>query len=179
MTVAINNTVVALVVCANTILLVPNIIDLALVLDELNIPVVKLYPPKSNVPDVSVVVPVDVKVNAAAKVVVPEVLLIVNANNEVFPFEVIVPVPTIVAVNAVYVPPLANVNEFTFTVVVAGVLVVPVKSNILNQLPEVIVGIDAPEVNLRLGALVDEPPVVPNVNVLVTDKSAVNPPVPV
>jgi hypothetical protein len=88
-------------------------------------------------------------------------------------------VPRIDSDNEVYVPPLANVNEFTFTVVVAGVLVVPVKSNILNQLPEVIVGIDAPEVNARLGALVDVPPVVPHVNVLATDIVEVNPPVPV
>ena len=44
----------------------------------------------------------------------------------------------------------------------------------------VIVATDAPVVNVKLGALVDVPPVVPQVNVLVTLIAAtVNPPVPV
>ena len=55
---------------------------------------------------------------AAAKVVVPAPLLITNGPVD-FPFEVIVPVPTIIAVNEVYVPLPDNVNEFNFNVDVA------------------------------------------------------------
>lgn len=67
----------------------------------------------------------------------------------------------------------------TNTVAKAGVQVLPVKFNVLNQLLVVIVGIAAPLVIDRLGAFVAEPPVVPNVNVLVMSDAAVNPPVPV
>ena len=50
----------------------------------------------------------------------------------------------------------------------------------MNQLPVVNVAIAVPlPVNVKLGALVVDPPVVPNTNVLVTDASTVNPPVPV
>jgi len=174
---AILNTTVARVVCVRLMFPVLNVIDLVLVLVDANIPVANVNPANANVPAVNVVVPVATKDKASAKVVVPA-LLIVNAAI-VLVTEVIVPVPTMVAVNAVYVPPLANVNEFKFSVVVAGVQVLPVKFNKLNQLPVVIVGIEAPVVNARLGALVVEPPVVPNVNVLVTDIAEVNPPVPV
>ena len=48
--VAILNTVVAAVVCDNTILPVPNAIARVLVLFELNIPVVRINPAKSSVP---------------------------------------------------------------------------------------------------------------------------------
>jgi len=136
---------------------------------------VKLKVAKSIVPAVWVYVVHD---NAAAKVTVLAPLLITNAAI-VLPAGVIVPVPTIVIDKLVYVPPLAKVKLFKFNEVVAGVQVLPVKSNILNQLPVVIVGIEAPDVIARLGALVVEPPVVPNVNVLVTDIVVVNPPVPV
>ena len=61
----------------------------------------------------------------------------------------------------------------------AGVQVEPVKFNALNQLPTVNVGTAAPLVIDKLGAPVVDPPVVPNVNVLVIDASVVNPPVPV
>ena len=74
-------------------------------------------------------------------------------------------------------PPAANVRLFRFNVVAAGVHVLPVKSSLLNQLPVVIVGIEAPLVIDRLGALLKAPPVVPNVNVLVTEASETNPPV--
>lgn len=77
-------------------------------------------------------------------------------------------------------PPVASVNVSTFILVVAGVLVEPVKFKLLNQLPVVNVGTLAPEVNDKLGALVAVPPVVlPKENVLVTDIAVVNPPVPV
>jgi len=122
---------------------------------------------KSIVPAVWVYV---VHPNDPANVVVPAPLLITNAAI-VLPAGVIVPVPTIVADNDVYVPPLANVNEFKFNEVADGVHVLPVKSNILNQLPVVIVGIEAPEVIDRLGALADVPPVVPKTKVLVTAAS--------
>jgi len=46
--------VVPAVVCANTILPEPNAIERVLLPEELNIPVVNVYPPKSNVPAVSV-----------------------------------------------------------------------------------------------------------------------------
>ena len=49
-----------------------------------------------------------------------------NAAND-FPAGVIVPVPTAFTVNAVYVPPLANVSEFTLRVSVATVALLPVK----------------------------------------------------
>ena len=79
----------------------------------------------------------------------------------------------------VYVPPVAKVKLPTrFMVVTAGVQVLPVKFRLLNQPFVVIVGIAAPEVIDKFGALVAEPFVVPNVNVLVTDASAEKPPVP-
>ena len=54
------------------------------------------------------------------------------------------------------------------------------KSNISNQLLVVRVGILAPPLMNKLGALVIEPPaVLPKVNVLVTDMLDANPPVPV
>jgi len=116
--------------------------------------------------------------NAAAKVTVPAVLIVSAAI--VLPAGVIVPVLNIVADKAVYVPPVAKVKAFKFRVVVPGIQVLPVKSNRLNQLPVVMVGIDTPDVIDKFGELVIDPPaVVPNVNVLVTDIAAVNPPVPV
>jgi len=118
--VAIDNTVVAAVVCANTILPLPKLIERVLVLLELNIPVVSVNPANAKVPDVNVVVAVAVaNDNALPKVVVPEVLLIVNAAI-VLPLGVIVPVPIIIAVNVVNVPPLLRVNPFKFSEVVPG-----------------------------------------------------------
>ena len=110
---------------------------------------------------------------------VPEVLTIKSAI--VLPLVVNVPVPTIVTDTLVYVPVLDNVNALTYKGVVAARVddVVP-KSNVLNQLPFVIVGILAPDIKVRLGLLVAEPPaVLPKANVLVTDIVLVNPPVPV
>ena len=136
---------------------------------------VKLNVAKSIVPDVLVNV---VQLTALATVVVPEVLLIVSGPI-VFPLGVNVPVPTIVAVNAVNVPPLLSVNPFKFKVVVPSTNAVVPKLRVLNQLPVVRVMTAVPlPVNVTFGALVAEPPVVPNVNVLVIEASVVNPPVP-
>jgi hypothetical protein len=54
-------------------------------------------------------------------------------------------VSTIVNDKLVYVPVLDNIKLTTFNVVTAGVLLLPVKFNILNQLPVVIVGIAVPD----------------------------------
>ena len=82
-----------------------------------------------------------------------------------------------IGVNAVYVPPVANVSVLTNTVVAAGVAVVPVKSKALNQLSVVMVGIAAPLVIAKFGALVTEPPAVdPNWNDLATARLDTNPP---
>jgi len=179
--VAILNTVVAAVVCANTMLLVPNVIARVFELFELNIPVVKSNPFRFSVPLVNVVVAVaSANANWSPKVVVP-VLLIVNAAI-VLVLLIIVPVPTIVAVRPVYVPVVLNVKLFKFKLIVPGLNVVVPKLSVLNQLPVVRVVTNEPEpVSDKFGLLVAEPPVVlPNVTVLVTDvASVVNPPVPV
>jgi len=93
----------------------------------------------------------------------------------------ILPVPLIVGLNAVYVPLPDNVRPFKFNAVVPGLKLVVPKSNVLNQLPVVSVAILAPVVNVKFGALDIVPPaVLPQVNVLVTAIAAtVNPPVPV
>jgi hypothetical protein len=66
-----------------------------------------------------------------------------------------------------------------FSVVVPGLNVVVPKFKLLNQLPEVIVAILAPVVNVRFAAFDVVPPVVPYVKVLVTLIAAtVNPPGP-
>ena len=146
--------------------------------DELNIPVLNVKVPNANVPLVNVVVPVAAKENVVPRVVVPEVLAIVNNASVVLVLLVIVPVPTMVAVKLVNVPPLLNVNPFKFNDVAAIVNTVLPKLNVLNQLPVVNVNTDVPlPVNDRFGALVIEPPVVPNVNVLVLVEGLVNPPV--
>ena len=67
-----------------------------------------------------------------------------------------------------------------FKVVVPGLNVVVPKFKLLNQLAVVSVATLAPVVNVRFTAVIVEPPVVPNVNVLVLPMSAtVNPPGPV
>ena len=63
----------AAVVCANTIFPVPKLIERTFELVELNVPVVKVNPPKSNVPAVNVYVPVAVNVNDCPNVTVPAV----------------------------------------------------------------------------------------------------------
>ena len=142
--VAIDKLVVLAPVYANTILPDPNAIERVLALLELNVPVVNVYPAKSNVPEVNVVVAVArLNVTAPANVVVPE-WLIVNAAIGL-PLGVIVPVPTIVTVKVVYVPPALNVNTDRFNDVAAGVVELPVKSNMLKKLPVVNDGTAVPE----------------------------------
>jgi hypothetical protein len=92
---------------------------------------------------------------------------------------VTVPVSLIDAVNVLNVPVLDSVKLVRFSVVVPGLKAVVPKLNVLNQLLVVNVAIELPEINVRLGLLVTEPAVVPNVNVLVTDIVLENPPVPV
>ena len=129
--VANDNTTVAAVVCANTILPVPKLIARVAVPVLANIPVVKLNPFNANVPVVMVVVPVATKDSASPSVVVPDVLFIVNAAI-VLVLLVIVPVPTIVAVSAVNVPPVLNVRLFKFNVVAAMVNAVVPKFSVLK-----------------------------------------------
>lgn len=83
--------------------------------------------------------------------------------------------------NPVYVlAPEGKVISVTIITVPVAVLVKPnAKLNVLNQLVAVNVNADAPVVIDKFGALVIEPPVVPNVNVLVTVPLLTNPPVPV
>jgi hypothetical protein len=179
-TVAILKTVVVDVVCVKTILPEPNATARVFELFELNIPVDRLKPARSNVPEVNVIVLVAVKANAAPNVVVPVVLLIVIKANVVLPFDVIVPVPTIVGVKLVNVPPLDKVNPFKFNAVVPGLNAVVPKSSLLNQLAVVKVITDVPEsVSVKFGAIAEVPPVVPKTTVLVTAAVVVKPPVPV
>ena len=82
--------------------------------------------------------------------------------------------------NPVNVPPELNVRLLTFIVVVGMANAVVPKLNALNQLLVVIVCTAVPDpVSVRLGALVLEPPEVPNEYVLVISAAAVKPPVPV
>jgi len=153
------------------------VIDLVAVPVLANVSLCRLYTEHANVPCVKVKAPLIV--SAWANVAVP-VLLTPNAAI-VFALVVIVPVPTIVAVNAVYVPLLDNVRPFRFSAVVPGLNEVVPKFSVLNQLAVVSVAILAPVVNVKFGALDVVPPaVLPQVNVLVTLIAAtVNPPVPV
>lgn len=172
------NTVVAAVVCVSNILPTPNKIERVAVPDEVNIPVFKLKPLSANVPLVIVVVALVTKVNASPSVVVPDVLLMFKAAI-VLAVETIVPVPTMFIVNPVYVPPVDNVKSpAIFNVAVAGVVLLPVKTKLFNQLAVVIVGIAAPLGINKLAVVVAEPPVVPIVYVLVIEASALKPPVP-
>ena len=158
----------------------PNAIDRVVAADELNMPVVKSKPLSTSAPLVNVTVLLVTRVGASPNVVVPEVLLIINPDN-VLPLLVIVPVPNMVGVTAVNVPPLDNVKlPAMFNDVVPGLNAVEPKSRLSNQLPVVNVAIAVPlPVNVKLGAFVADPPVVPNTYVLVTDASDTNPPVPV
>ena len=108
---AILSTVTPAVLCARTILVAPKAIALVLVLLELNMPVVRVNPPRFKFPEVSVVVPVVVKVSAAVSVVVPPLLLITKPSNDVDPPPLTLPAaPIILTVSVTYEPPLANVK---------------------------------------------------------------------
>ena len=138
---------------------------------------VKLKKLKSIVPAVIENV---VQLKAAGKLVVPEPLLITTGPNVVFPFGVMLPVPTMVAVKFVNVPPLDNDTLFKFKFVAAITNAVEPKSSLLNQLAVVNVAIAVPlPDNDKFGELVAEPPVVPKTYVLVIDASETKPPVPV
>lgn len=77
-------------------------------------------------------------------------------------------------------PPEDNVNPLRFNEVTPIANVVVPKSRLLNQPPVSIVAADAPLINVKLGALVAEPPaVVPNVNLLPKLIVLTKPPVPV
>ena len=79
--------------------------------------------------------------------------------------------------NPVYVPPVANVKVSTF-IVPADAPVLPVKFNVLNQLPLVKVEVPVP-VNDRVNALLVEPPaVLPKLNILPTVRLLEKLPVP-
>lgn len=133
-------------------------------------------------PLVNVVVLVAAKDSGAANVVVPEVLLIINDTNVVLLLLVIVPVPNMVGVMVVYVPVADNVKSpAMFNAVVPGLNAVVPKFRLSNQLAVVNVATLAPVVNVKLGALVTEPPAVaPKLNVLVLlMAAAINPPAPV
>ena len=148
---------------------------------ELNIPVLNVKLTSANVPLVNVVVLVAVNVNVSPNVVVPDVLAIFNDASVVLPLDVIVPVPTIVAVNPVNVPLGDSVNPFKFNAVVPGLNTVLVKLNVLNQLPVAKDITDVPvPVTVMFGALADVPPsVLPKKTTLATVAAVVNPPVPV
>ena len=138
---------------------------------------VKLNVAKSMVPAVCAYV---VQLTAPANVVVSAPLFITKGPIDL-PFATIVPVPTIVAVKLVYTPDAVdNVKLSRFNVVAATVNAVVPKSSLLNQPPVVNVCTAVPlPVNVKLGLLVVEPPVVPKVYVLVISAAATNPPVPV
>lgn len=122
---------------------------------------VKLKNAKSIVPAVIENV---VQLKAAGKVVVPEPLLITTGPNVVFPFGVMLPVPTMVAVKFVNVPPLDSDTLFKFKFVAAIANAVDPKLRVLNQLAVVNVAIAVPlPVNDKFGEFVVEPPVVPKV----------------
>ena len=136
---------------------------------------VKVNEEKSIVPEVCVYVDT---LRAPDSVVVPAPLLTTNVDI-VFPLGIIAPVPTVLILKLVYVPPDASVKLLIFTVEEAGVHVLPVKSNLLIQLPVVKVGIEAPDMIDIFGAVVELPTELPTVKVLVTDIVEVKAPVPV
>ena len=127
-------------VVANTILPEPNAILRVLELLEINVPVVNVYPARSNVPEVNVVATVAVvNVTAPANVVVP-VLLIVSVGIGL-PLGVNVPVPPKIAVNPVYAPPELNVKLPKVNDVVPGSNAVVPKSTLL-MLVSAFAGVD-------------------------------------
>lgn len=164
--VAVAMSIVSLPAVAATsiILLEPNATERVLVFVEENTGQVKLKPFNESVPEVKVnVAPVLVIENAAANEVVPDTLSINMSSRVVFPLLLIVPVPRMVGLKVVYVPVLDNIRLFKFMKGEPGVKVEVPKSRVLNQLPVVRVATLLPEVIVRLGAFVIEPPaVLPN-----------------
>ena len=178
--VAIDNTVEAAVVVDNIILLVPNAIERVLALVELKVPIVKSYPPKFNVPTVKIHWDVAVYVCVLSSVNVTPVPFTPIPPNCLLNWLVQVCVLVNTGVKLVNVLPLDSVKVSIFNVVAGTVNAVVPKLRISNQLPVVNVWIAVPlPVSVKLGAFVEEPPVVPNEYVLVILASAVKPPVPV
>lgn len=133
-----------------------------------------------NVPCVRVSELAVLRVKASASVtVMPEPLIVVLLM--VLPTLVAVAVARNVGATEVYVPPEARVRSpAMFKLAAVTMLVLPVKFTFLNQLPEVIISELPPALIVRLGALVIEPPVVPNTTVaVVTNILRVKLPVPV
>lgn len=163
---------VAAVVVANIILFEPNTIALVLVLLELKIPVVSVKLFRFRAPLVNAVVPVATRLNAPLNVVVPDTLLIMNAAIA-FPAVLILPVPTVIKLRLVNVPPDDNERlPAMFNVVAGRAKAVVLNDRLPNQLPVVSVTIAIPVPDtVKLGALVAEPPVVPNTHVLVNAAS--------
>ena len=119
------------------------------------------------------------QLNTPVKVIKLEPVATVNAAI-VFPFGVNIPSLLIVTLKLVYVPLDDKIIASTL-IAVAGIVnaVVP-KSRVSNQLPVVNVCTAVPlPVKVRPGIIVELPPVVPKVNVLVTAASDINLPVPV
>ena len=129
----------------------PNAIERVLLPEELNIPVVNVYPARSSVPEVNVVVAVAPTDNAPANVVVPEWLIVSAAI--VLLLLVIVPVPPMIAVSPVNVPPELSVRLLRVNDVVPGSNAVVPKSSLLKKLVVVSVCTAVPDpVNVKLTA---------------------------
>lgn len=108
---AIDKFVCPAAVVVRKILAVPKVIDLTVLEEETNVPVVKENPPKFKFPEVSVVTPVANNVNAAVSVVVPPLLLMFNPSNDTDPAPLTLPAePTMLTISVLYVPPLAKVR---------------------------------------------------------------------
>ena len=168
------------VVVASTILPDPNAILRVLELVLLNVPVVNVYPARSNVPFVKVVATVAVvNVTAPASVVVPPGQLTVISTIGL-PLGVNVPVLPKIAVNPVNVPPELNVKLPKVNDVVPGLKAVVPKSTLLKKLVLVSVCTAVPDpVNVKLTPLAIVPVVEAQLNVRVILAAAVKPPVPV
>jgi hypothetical protein len=162
-------------------LFAPKAIDLVFALLDKNVPKVLSAPPRSSVPALSMSGGLAAYVCVPSRVSVPAVTPMPPSCFENCGVQVCVRVKQ--GIRAVYVPPVASVSVSTAIpstlALTAGVQVVPVKSSVLNHDPSVNVGTAEPEVRNKLGALISEPAVDPQVNVLVTDMAVVNPPVPV
>ena len=138
---------------------------------------VKLKDAKSTAPNVIVNT---VHAPASPSVMVIPAVLTVNGPSDL-PLNIYVAVARGVIVVVVYVPVADSVRlPAMFNVVVPGLKPVVPKSKFLNQPAVVNVAMLAPVVNVKFTAFDKEPPVVPNVNVLVLPIFAtVNPPGPV
>ena len=130
------------------------------------------------VPAVNVNVLVKVRLRLAFKVVVPPRQLTLTAAGVLPPWQSMVPELTIFKVKLLMLGPVA-LNELTFNVAVAKLVLGEPTAKLVNQLAVVTVINDEPVLNDKLGALATLPPAVePNEKDLVTLQLVVNPPVP-